>query len=271
MTKHRLGRRLVCILALSPVVLSVALSSCAFPFTGDRHRLIRVSGQIETTEQDCRIRVSRTDGRLVVDHRVEAKFQTGFAGQGASYLAEVSCGAGQLKSRQIEFRPTDSKTVDLGVIRLQPITELVGSLGPDTRPDDLEQLRGSGRDAVKLLIETLQPISEEKVLPADKNAHRAAVHVVWALRALRYLTGKNFRAPTAHVFGADEDERTREELLKKEDDTVTFFATWMSRDSVYIAPADAQRTIIEAWRLWFSEQDETWRPIPKPSIDDWYF
>ena len=94
---------------------------------------------------------------------------------------------------------------------------------------------------------------------------------VWAVRALRYLTGKDFRAPTTHVFGRDEDERTREQLLKKEHETVTFFATWMSRDSVYIAPADAQRTIIEAWRRWFFEQDENWKPIPGPSIDDWYF
>jgi hypothetical protein len=151
------------------------------------------------------------------------------------------------------------------------LTELVASLGPDTRPDDLKQFRVRGRDAVRLLIATLQPIPEEKVLAVDKSAHRAALHVVWALRALRYLTGKNFRAPTAHVFGPDEDERTREELLKKEAETVTFSATWMSRDSVYIAPADAQRTIIEAWRRWFSEQDENWRPIPEPSINDWYF
>ena len=155
--------------------------------------------------------------------------------------------------------------------RSRTLNELVESLGPDSRPDDLQQLRANGRDAVRLLIATLQPIPEGKVLPEEKNAHRVTLHVVWSLRALRYLTGKDFRAPTAHVFGSDEDERRREELLKKEDETVTFFATWMSRDSVYIAPVDAQRAIIEAWRRWFSEQDENWRPISEPSIDDWYF
>lgn len=148
------------------------------------------------------------------------------------------------------------------------LTELVASLGPDTRPDDLKQLRGSGRDAVRLLIATLQPIPEERALAEDKNAHRAALHVVWALRGLRYMTGKDFRAPTAHVFGLAEDERTREELLKEQGETVTFFATWMSRDSVYIAPADAQRAIIEAWRRWL---DQSWKPIPQPSIEVWYF
>jgi hypothetical protein len=97
------------------------------------------------------------------------------------------------------------------------------------------------------------------------------LRVIWALRALRYSSGKNFRAPTAHVFGSDEEEQTREDLLKNEDETVTFFATWMSRDSIYIAPADAQRAIIEQWKRWFAEQDAEWMPIPEPNVDDWYF
>lgn len=153
----------------------------------------------------------------------------------------------------------------------QGLAERVASLGPDTRPEDVRQFRGNARDAVELLIATLETIPEDKVLPEAKNAHRSTLHVVWAIRTLRYLTGKDFRAPTTHVFGSDEDEQRREELLKKEDGTVTFFATWMSRDSVYVAPPDAQRTIIETWRRWFSELDGNWRPISEPKIDDWYF
>jgi hypothetical protein len=162
----------------------------------------------------------------------------------------------------------DSHTAD------QPsrtVSDLVDSLGPDTRPEDLKPLRQNGRAAVTLLIATLQPIPEEKVLQEHQNAHRETMHVVWALRALRYLTGQDFRAPTAHVFGDAEDERTRAELLKKDDATVPFFATWMSRDSVYIAPVDAQRAIIEAWRRWLSQLDENWTPISEPGINDWYF
>jgi hypothetical protein len=159
--------------------------------------------------------------------------------------------------------PTDQKS--------RTLTGIVASLGPDTRPDDLKRLRADGREAVKLLVATLKPIPEAKILPQDQNAHRAALHVVWAVRALRYLTGKDFRAPTAHLFGPDEDEQTREQFLKRDGEGVTFFATWMSRDSVYIAPADAQHAIIEAWRRWFSELDENWRPIAEPSINDWYF
>jgi hypothetical protein len=78
------------------------------------------------------------------------------------------------------------------------LTDLVASFGSETRPDDLKELRGSGRDAIRLLIATLQPIPEETVPAEDKKAHRAALQVVWAVRALRYLTGKDFRAPTAH-------------------------------------------------------------------------
>jgi hypothetical protein len=153
----------------------------------------------------------------------------------------------------------------------QGLAERVAALGPDTRPDDVKQFRDSGRDVVGLLIATLETIPEHKVLPEAKSANRSTLHVVWAVRALRYLTGKNFSAPTRHVFGSEEDEQMREELLKKEDGTVTFFATWMSRDSIYVAPADAQRTIIEAWRRWFADLDTNWRPIPEPKIDDWYF
>jgi len=151
------------------------------------------------------------------------------------------------------------------------LAQLVESLGPNTEADDLKQLRASGRESVSLLIATLQPISENKVLPENRNKHRTALHVIWAIRALRYLTGRDFRAPTAHVFGHSEDERTREQFLKKADHTVAFFATWMSRDSVYVAPVDAQRKIIEGWRKWFAELDERWMPVAEPSINDWYF
>lgn len=151
------------------------------------------------------------------------------------------------------------------------LADSVASLGAGTRPEHLKQLRENGRDSVELLIAALQPIPEDKVPADNKKAHQAALHVVWSLRALRYLSGKDFRASTAHVFGDQDDERRREKLLRKEDGTVTFFATWMSRDSVYIAPADAQRAIIEAWRRWYSEQDETWRPVAERPIDDWYF
>ena len=62
-------------------------------------------------------------------------------------------------------------------------------------------------------------------------------------------------------------KQRREQFLTN----VAFFATWMSRDSVYIAPDDAQRSIIDAWRRWYFNQDENWRPVVEPSTDDWYF
>jgi hypothetical protein len=45
--------------------------------------------------------------------------------------------------------------------QLRNVTQLVASLGPDTRPDDLRRLRASGRVAVRQLIATLQPIPDQ--------------------------------------------------------------------------------------------------------------
>ena len=104
-------------------------------------------------------------------------------------------------------------------------------------------------------------------------------HVVWCLRTLRYLTlGLDFRAPTNHRFGTSEIEQNRkwftggEEFPK--DGTVKFFGAWMSRDSLYIAPKDAQQSIIEQWKAWYRNQGKTFRyvdPNQEPNFDHWYF
>jgi hypothetical protein len=94
---------------------------CAFPWHGDR--LIRVAGQVETSEQDCRLKVVESSGRTVVEHRIDPKFSTGFAARpsGNTYRAEIACRNGQLVSRQYELNLRDSRTVDLGIIPLNPL------------------------------------------------------------------------------------------------------------------------------------------------------
>ena len=153
------------------------------------------------------------------------------------------------------------------------VASIVKSLGPDTTVEDIKKLRSSPREAVELLINNLQTIAENKILPAERAQHAAALRVIWSIRALRYLTGQEFRAPTSHVFGSDEDERTRAEQLRLEakDSTVPFFSTWMSRDSTYVAPSDAQRKIISAWRSWFRQHRQDWKMPSAPDINQWYF
>jgi hypothetical protein len=102
-------------------------------------------------------------------------------------------------------------------------------------------------------------------------------HVGWSLRALRSLTGgMEFRAKTSHKFGDTVIERNRQEFIGGKqfatDGTVRFFGVWMSRDSLYLAPQDAQRKIIQMWKSWYDSQGKDFVYAPfKDDPDSWYF
>jgi len=58
----------------------------------------------------------------------------------------------------------------------------------------------------------------------------------------------------------------------KPTDGVAFFQTWMSRDSVFIAPRDAQEKIIARWRQWYQESGSHGVGFHTcESMDQWYF
>jgi hypothetical protein len=133
------------------------------------------------------------------------------------------------------------------------------------------------RDAVDRLIRELHVIdpTPPAVLPPETSsepANLSALHVVWCIRALRYLTGGvEFRGSTAHVFGPDEDKREYFLNLKGKDGELPFFHTWMSTGTVFLAPPDAQRQIIDKWRSWYSEHGAAHKYVPLSRLDDWYF
>jgi hypothetical protein len=118
------------------------------------------------------------------------------------------------------------------------------------------------RRSAELLIATLKPIR--------RGQYTTGKHpqVVWNIRALRSLTGLNFRGPTkadlteyeAHFLGHD-----------PQTDEVDFFGTWMSRDRVWVAPLDAQTTIIKKWKTWFREHGQSFTYVNDRNSDDWYF
>ncbi len=132
--------------------------------------------------------------------------------------------------------------------------------------------------AARLLVKELRPVGAAHIVREDfrKPKYADAMHVIWCLRALRCLTGgKDFRAPTTHRFGSSEVEQNRKQFLGLDEySTVKFFGTWMSRDSIFIAPQDAQRGIIAQWRRWFENEGETfdYPRLGKDLNDDaWYF
>jgi len=164
------------------------------------------------------------------------------------------------------------------------VQQAIAALGqPNT--SSAEQLSILAREpaaAVCLLIRSLHVVRDTHVVGYEQAKHADTMRVIWALRALRYLAGcREFRAPTAEN-PAKWEELRRDWLLRdangapvkhwRRTDRMPFFATWMSRDSVFIAPPDAQAAIISEWRQWYSDtRGNGFHSQTCDSVDKWYF
>lgn len=136
----------------------------------------------------------------------------------------------------------------------------------------VSQLAETPRDSVGLLVQQLHTVSNPASAVVGDN-DISVNHVLWAIRALRYITGgMGFCAPTSHRFGKSGKEAYRGYWLhfanKK---CVTFFAVWPSRGQFYIAPIDAQRKIINAWRQWYAKEGRgfNYKPLVNPQSWQW--
>lgn len=160
--------------------------------------------------------------------------------------------------------------------------DIIAKLGSDE--NDLERLKAlSQRPATsaRLLIAELHPVPGVRILSDEqyREKWKDTLHVIWCIRALRYLTGGlEFTAKTNHAFGSREIEQNRKWFIGGEqfpkDGTVRFFGVWMSRDSTYIAPRDAQIEIIQNWKQWYKDDGQAFPYVDsnqKQSADVWYF
>lgn len=143
------------------------------------------------------------------------------------------------------------------------IKAAIGRLGEaDKGFSELETLYKNPRRSAELLIRALQPVR--------RGQYTGGKHpqVVWNIRALRSLTGLDFR-------GATQADLTEDEAHFLDDDPKTdgvrFFGTWMSRDRCWVAPVDAQTTIIKKWRKWFKEKGDSFTYVNDRNFDNWYF
>ena len=114
--------------------------------------------------------------------------------------------------------------------------------------------------STELLISALEPVR--------RGHYTEHLQAVWIIRALRSLTGLDFRATTKVDLTADEAHFLDHDPVT---DQVCFFGTWMSRDTVWVAPYDAQITIIKKWREWFAKEGKDYKYVNDPDFDDWYF
>jgi hypothetical protein len=135
------------------------------------------------------------------------------------------------------------------------------SRSPYSPESSLKVFYGTPEEATKLLIASLQPTARGHYL---SDHHPQAV---WIIRALRSLTGLDFKASTTATLSSDESYFLELDAHGE----VEFFGTWMSRDSVWAAPKDAQIAIIKKWQEWFAAHGHTHTYVNDTNYDHWYF
>lgn len=167
-----------------------------------------------------------------------------------------------------------AKTVGLALLALVPVVsygqnesknrdslilKTIRHLGERDAKQDFEVFSRHPARSTELLVNSLRPTRRGK--------YRHHPKVIRQIRALRFLTGLDFKARTAYPLTDDE----KHFLAQDEEGQVKFFGTWMSRDVVFVAPRDAQARIIKRWRDWFIESGKTHKYAADTPLDDWYF
>jgi|SRR5436853_2676970 len=151
------------------------------------------------------------------------------------------------------------------------LKEAVKSLGAMSTTNDFDPLYSDPITATSILIKELRVIHRGQYRTSEGEGFGPidykAAHVIWCIRALRALTGLNFRAPTKTKL----DEMEAHFLGHKDSGEVSFFGTWMSRELSFDAPEDAQKAIIEKWRRWFDDNGKTHSYVNSRRFDDWYY
>ena len=113
-----------------------------------------------------------------------------------------------------------------------------------------------------------QPDSLVRVLePVAPGKHLETPRVVWYIRALRSLTGLDFKAPTKARLTDDQRERLHPDTAGN----TPFFTRDMGWDVIWVAPKDAQLAIIRKWRAWFATEGKTFKYVNDRNHKDWYF
>lgn len=155
-----------------------------------------------------------------------------------------------------------------------PIRKLVTRLGIPGNNDmeDVKRLSRTPYASAGELISQLHTIKDPDKTIVGYGSIRFN-HLIWAIAALRYITGgMDFCASTKWKLASQNNESYRSYWLHFSDkNCVTFFSVWPSRDQYYVAPIDAQKQIIKAWKHWYIKKGKTfnYKPLVNPMPSQW--
>ncbi len=140
------------------------------------------------------------------------------------------------------------------------IASLDGPWWAESLPN-FEPFYRSPARAAELLIQSLKPVAEGNYWQQHQPA------VAWRIRALRSLTGLDFRSHTHRKI-------TEDDSLPQPDCTgqIPFFElASMGWDRIVVAPVDVQEHIIALWRSWFEHYGRTFKYVNERREVAWYF
>lgn len=155
--------------------------------------------------------------------------------------------------------------------RVQKLVERLGYDESANHLDDLKCLADYPAESAGLLIAQLHTVVESKIRPEDDSKHQSSMHVIWSIRALRYITGgMDFTSKTS-VPMSKLGKPYWSLLTVRNKKELTFFGTRMSHDTVYLAPRDVQLNVIKKWQDWYAVNGQSFAYKSAKESMDWYF
>ena len=129
-----------------------------------------------------------------------------------------------------------------------------------------------GAEAAGLLVKELHVVEDSDFAPETYTKHRDALHVVWAIRSLRAITGIDQKGGSAQELKTRKPHKHLLDILIVDSgDQVRFFGVFMSHEHIVTAPQDIQKEIIGKWNDWYKTQGASFKYQMSTSPDFWAY
>ncbi|MEG3143497.1 hypothetical protein U1839_02420 [Sphingomonas sp. RT2P30] len=148
------------------------------------------------------------------------------------------------------------------------LAAVVRALGAGSTRADYALLERHRCSAPAQLVDQLEEVPPQTIMSADQARQPRTMHVIEVLAALRFLTGNDFFGPIDPEYVSDGGQFLTADLPPQRS---RFYAIWMSRQTIYVAPVRTQRSIIKQWRIFVAKQWNCRKPASLWRKDDRFF